>query len=44
MTYVFACSKEEAAEAAIEKMADKWLRHHQNMWTAWEVVEGPEIG
>jgi hypothetical protein len=38
--YVFASSAEEARLAAIDKMADKYLRH-QNKRTRWEVTGEP---
>ena len=36
--YVFACSPEEAREAAVEKARDKWMRH-RGWETDWVVVE-----
>ena len=38
--YVFATSEQEARLAAIDKMADKYLRH-QNKRTRWEVTGDP---
>ena len=38
--YVFATSEQEARLAAIDKMADKYLRH-QNKHTRWEVTGDP---
>jgi len=38
--YVLATSEQEARSAAIDKMADKYLRH-QNMRTRWEVTREP---
>jgi hypothetical protein len=40
---VFAGNKQEAREAAVDKMADKYLRH-QNLQTTWEVVGEPKLG
>jgi hypothetical protein len=38
---VFATGPEEAREAAVEKMKDKWYRHRSMIthWTAHDVVE-----
>jgi hypothetical protein len=38
--YVFATSQQEARLGAIDKMADKYLRH-QNKHTRWEVTGEP---